>query len=209
MKKLAFATVLGLMSSTAYAVEFDGSAGVVSNYVWRGATQSDGKPALQGSVGLTTEKGFYANAWGSQVDYGDDTTAEVDLTVGFSNDINEVVSYDVGYIKYSYTGDDVDFKDDAGEVFGTLSLGPVSGTIFRDMDNETSYYAGSVAISDILGIPFDAGVFAGRNDNSDMDAGITLGNSFIDDKINVSYSYTWSETDVEDSAHSLGIFYTF
>lgn len=209
MKKLAFATVLGLMSSTAYAVEFDGSAGVSSNYVWRGATQSDGKPVLQGSFGVSTEGGLYANAWGSQVDYGDDTTAEIDVAVGFTNDINEVVSYDVGYIKYAYTGDDVSFKDDVAEVYGTLSLGPVSGTVFRDMDNETSYYAGSVAISDILGIPFDAGVFAGRNDNSDMDAGITLGNSFIDDKINVSYSYTWSETDVEDSAHSLGIFYTF
>ena len=79
----------------------------------------------------------------------------------------------------------------------------------RDMDNETSYYAGSVAISDIVGLPFDVAAFAGRDDNSDMDAGITLGNSFIDDKINVSYSWTWSETDVEDSSHSIGVFYTF
>ena len=209
MKKLAIATLLGVMSSTAYAVEFDGSAGGVSNYVWRGATQSDGKPALQGSFGVSTEIGLYANAWGSQVDYGDDTTAEIDVAVGFANDINEVVSYDVGYVKYAYTGDDVSFKDDAAEVYGTLSLGPVSGTIFRDMDNETSYYAGAVAISDIVEMPFNVGVFAGRDDNSDMDAGITLGNSFIDDKINVSYSWTWSETDVEDSSHSIGVFYTF
>ena len=209
MKKTIIGLTALLFAGSASAIEFEGSLGGVSNYVWRGATQSDGKPALQGSFGVSTEVGLYANAWGSQVDYGDDTTAEIDVAVGFANDINEIVSYDIGYVKYAYTGDDVSFKDDVAEVYGTVSLGPVSGTVFRDMDNETSYYAGSVAVSDILGIPFDAGVFAGRSDNSDMDAGITLGNSFINDKVNVSYSWTWSEADVNDSTHSLGVFYTF
>ena len=87
MKKIATAMLLGAIGTTANAVEIDGSAGVVSNYVWRGATQSAGNPALQGSIGLTTDKGFYANAWGSQVDFDDDTTAEIDLTVGYGKDI--------------------------------------------------------------------------------------------------------------------------
>ena len=212
MKKqiLATAMLLGATTGAAHAVEFNGSAGVTSNYVWRGTTQSDGKPALQGSVGLSTEKGFHASAWGSQVDYNDDTTAEIDLTVGFSNDIKDtVVSYDVGYIRYSYTGDDVDFGDDIQEVYGTLSLGPVSGTIYRDLDNDSNYYAGSVSVSDIVDMPFDVSGFVGRNAESNMDAGITLGNDFIDDKINVSYTYTWTEEDVDDSTHALSISYNF
>lgn len=196
-------------TGAANAVEINGSAGVNSNYVWRGATQSDGKPVLQGSIGLATEKGFYANAWGSQVDYNDDTTAEIDLTVGFSNDINETISYDVGYVRYSYLGDDVEFGDDAQEIYGTLSVGPLSGTIYRDIDNDSNYYAGSVSISDIVDIPFDVSGFVGRNADSNMDAGVILGNNFIDDKINVSYSWTWSEDDVDDSTHSLGIAYNF
>ena len=196
-------------TGAANAVEINGSAGVNSNYVWRGATQSDGKPVLQGSIGLATEKGFYANAWGSQVDYNDDTTAEIDLTVGFSNDINETISYDVGYVRYSYLGDDVEFGDDAQEIYGTLSVGPLSGTIYRDIDNDSNYYAGSVSISDIVDIPFDVSGFVGRNADSNMDAGVILGNDFIDDKINVSYSWTWSEDDVDDSTHSLGIAYNF
>ena len=208
MKKIAIAMLLGA-TGAANAVEIDGSAGVNSNYVWRGATQSDGKPVLQGSIGLTTEKGFYANAWGSQVDYNDDTTAEIDLTVGFSNDINDTVSYDVGYVRYSYTGDDVKFGDDAQEIYGTLSLGPVSGTLYRDIDNDSNYYAGSVAVSDIVSMPFDLSGFVGRNADSNMDAGVIIGNDFIDDKINVSYSWTWSEDDVDDSTHSLGIYYNF
>ena len=208
MKKIAIAMLLGA-TGAANAVEINGSAGVNSNYVWRGATQSDGKPVLQGSIGLTTEKGFYANAWGSQVDYNDDTTAEIDLTVGFSNDINETISYDVGYVRYSYLGDDVEFGDDAQEIYGTLSVGPLSGTIYRDIDNDSNYYAGSVSISDIVVIPFDVSGFVGRNADSNMDAGVILGNNFIDDKINVSYSWTWSEDDVDDSTHSLGIAYNF
>ena len=208
MKKMVVAMLLGA-TGAANAVEINGSAGVNSNYVWRGATQSDGKPVLQGSIGLATEKGFYANAWGSQVDYNDDTTAEIDLTVGFSNDINETISYDVGYVRYSYLGDDVEFGDDAQEIYGTLSVGPLSGTIYRDIDNDSNYYAGSVSISDIVDIPFDVSGFVGRNADSNMDAGVILGNNFIDDKINVSYSWTWSEDDVDDSTHSLGIAYNF
>ena len=208
MKKMVVAMLLGA-TGAANAVEINGSAGVNSNYVWRGATQSDGKPVLQGSIGLATEKGFYANAWGSQVDYNDDTTAEIDLTVGFSNDINETISYDVGYVRYSYLGDDVEFGDDAQEIYGTLSVGPLSGTIYRDIDNDSNYYAGSVSISDIVDMPFDVSGFVGRNADSNMDAGVILGNNFIDDKINVSYSWTWSEDDVDDSTHSLGIAYNF
>ena len=208
MKKMVVAMLLGA-TGAANAVEINGSAGVNSNYVWRGATQSDGKPVLQGSIGLATEKGFYANAWGSQVDYNDDTTAEIDLTVGFSNDINETISYDVGYVRYSYLGDDVEFGDDAQEIYGTLSVGPLSGTIYRDIDNDSNYYAGSVSISDIVDMPFDLSGFVGRNADSNMDAGVILGNNFIDDKINVSYSWTWSEDDVDDSTHSLGIAYNF
>ncbi len=199
--------LLGAIGTTANAVEIDGSAGVVSNYVWRGATQSAGNPALQGYIGLTTEKGFYANAWGSQVDYDDDTTAEIDLTVGYSNDINDKVSYDVGYIKYTYTGDDLKIGDDIQEIYGTLSVGPVSGTVYRDIDNDSNYYSGSVSVSDIIDMPLDLSGFVGRNADSNMDAGIALGKDF--NKVNVSYTWTWSEDDVDDSTHSVGVAYNF
>jgi uncharacterized protein (TIGR02001 family) len=207
MKKIATAMLLGAIGTTANAVEIDGSAGVVSNYVWRGATQSAGNPALQGYIGLTTEKGFYANAWGSQVDYDDDTTAEIDLTVGYSNDINDKVSYDVGYIKYTYTGDDLKIGDDIQEIYGTLSVGPVSGTVYRDIDNDSNYYSGSVSVSDIIDMPLDLSGFVGRNADSNMDAGIALGKDF--NKVNVSYTWTWSEDDVDDSTHSVGVAYNF
>ena len=207
MKKVATAMLLGALGTTANAVELEGSIGGVSNYVWRGATQTNGNPAVQGYIAASTEGGFYANAWGSKVDFDDDTTAEVDITLGYGNDINDKISYDVGYIRYSYTGDDVDFGDDAQEIYGTLNIGPLSGTVYRDLDSNDNYYAGAVSVSDIVDLPLDVSGFIGRNADSNMDAGIVLGKSFKD--IGISYTWTYSEDDVDDSSHSIGIAYNF
>jgi uncharacterized protein (TIGR02001 family) len=177
MKKVIIGLIALLFAGSASAFEFEGSIGGVSNYVWRGATQTAGNPAIQGSIGIE-HGGLYANAWGSQVDYNDDTDAEVDLTVGYSNDI-KMLSYDVGYIRYSY----------------------------RDIDNDSNYYAGALSVNDIVELPIDISGFIGRNADSNMDAGVTIGKNIKG--FDVGYTYTWSEEDVEDSTHSVGIFYTF
>ena len=205
MKKVIIGLIALFFAGSASEFEFEGSIGGVSNYVWRGATQTAGNAAIQGSIGIE-HGGLYANAWGSQVDYNDDTDAEVDLTVGYSNDI-KMLSYDVGYIRYSYIGDDVDFGDDAQEIYFGLALGPISGTIYRDIDNDSNYYAGALSVNDIVELPIDISGFIGRNADSNMDAGVTIGKNIKG--FDVGYTYTWSEEDVEDSTHSVGIFYTF
>ena len=45
--------------------------GVVSNYVWRGITQTDDKAAVQGGVDYSHSSGFYAGTWVSNVDFPD------------------------------------------------------------------------------------------------------------------------------------------
>jgi len=42
-----------------------GSAAVVSQYRFRGLTQSDNKPAVQASITVTDKSGFYVSMWGS------------------------------------------------------------------------------------------------------------------------------------------------
>ena len=184
MKKTLSIILLLLFSGSASAVEFEGSVGAVSNYVWRGLTQTD--------------------------DYGNDTTAEVDFTVGFSKAINETISLVVGYIKYSYLQDEVDFADDIAEVYGTLSIGPVSGSVYRDFDNETNYYRGTVTPSAFMEDAFvDVSGFVGRNDNSDRDVGIIISKDIKG--INISYMFTDTNAEVEDDSttHSIGLFYNF
>ena len=39
--------------------------GITSDYVFRGFTQTDKKPALQGGIEYEAESGFYVGTWGS------------------------------------------------------------------------------------------------------------------------------------------------
>ena len=43
--------------------------GVVSNYIWRGVTQTGDQAAVQGGLDYSHESGFYAGTWASNVDF--------------------------------------------------------------------------------------------------------------------------------------------
>lgn len=84
------------------AISVDASIEVVSDYRFRGISLSDFDPALQPSLTVSHESGFYANAWGSTIaEYGG-ADVEVDLTVGWSGDIGEGTSADVYAMYYLY-----------------------------------------------------------------------------------------------------------
>ena len=93
-----------LVAGTAQAApEVAFNIGVVSDYVFRGASQTDGGPALQGGVDLDMA-GFYVGGWGSNIDFGDGSDAEIDLYGGYRT---EVAGYalDLGAGSYFYVGD--------------------------------------------------------------------------------------------------------
>lgn len=108
--------------------EFSFNGAVTSDYVWRGFSQSDQGPALQGGVDLTYG-GFYAGSWASSVDFGDGTDAEWDFYAGF-NATTGSVEWDFGAAYYTYVGDPsqsdydfVEFKLAASQAFGDFTLG--------------------------------------------------------------------------------------
>lgn len=98
--------VLAVVSSTALA-GFSGTATLTSDYDYRGISQTDGDPALQGSVLFNTDIGFYASAWGSTLDWGPDSDAdvEVDYFGGFTREFGDSgLSWDLGVLAYTYPG---------------------------------------------------------------------------------------------------------
>jgi len=206
MKYVLPFAALALVSTPVAALEVSGSAGVTSNYVWRGATQSMGEPVAQGNIGVE-HNGFYADVWASQVNFDGEKDYEVNYSAGFSSNLGEHVSYDVGYLKYSYMDDDVDFVDDVGEVYGSVSVGPLSGTVFRDIEPKTSFYQGSVAFGEMVGLPLDVEGFVGRGEDEEFSYGGSVGKSWKN--FTVSYTYTTKETEIEDSAHAVSLFYNF
>lgn len=88
------------------------NVGGVSNYIYRGITQTRHKPALQGGADYAHVSGLYAGAWGSNISWIKDSGAiasgdsriELDTYFGFKNVLAADLSYDVGYVRYNYLG---------------------------------------------------------------------------------------------------------
>jgi uncharacterized protein (TIGR02001 family) len=118
-----------------FASMFDVAFGVAvtSNYVARGITQTDDKPAVQGYVEGSLGK-FYAGAWTSNVSFGGVTDQEVDLYVGFRPEIDKFAS-DFGYAYYLYT------SNPAGTGYGEI-YGKVDATVTENLTlGAAAYYA--------------------------------------------------------------------
>jgi uncharacterized protein (TIGR02001 family) len=111
---LLTAIVGGLSAASASAVEVTGNAGVVSEYVFRGITSSDGKAAAQGGLDVGFGPGFYLGTWASKVDFGSSDGVEIDLYGGYSGEYEDF-TYGIGATLYTYT-------DDADEDYLEINL---------------------------------------------------------------------------------------
>ena len=70
----AFTFALGGLN-TAIAADpntFSANIGAVSNYMWRGVTQTQDGPAVQGGLDYAHASGFYAGLWASNVDWNNE-----------------------------------------------------------------------------------------------------------------------------------------
>jgi uncharacterized protein (TIGR02001 family) len=83
---------------------FPSSISLVSDYIWRGQTQTWGHPAVQAGIEADHISGFYAGFWGSNVSshWLPNANLETDWSVGFRNAFMTDFKYDVGatYIYY-------------------------------------------------------------------------------------------------------------
>ena len=80
--------------------------GAVSDYLFRGASQTDEKATVQGSVTWTAPVGIYVGSFASGVDFGPGSAdLEVDYYVGYSFDVAKDVNIDVLLNRYTYPGD--------------------------------------------------------------------------------------------------------
>jgi len=84
------------------------NVGVVSDYLFRGISQTHGNPALQGGVDYAFSNGLYVGAWASNINWVKDFlgsgSTEIDVYGGYKGAITEDLGYDVGYITYNYPG---------------------------------------------------------------------------------------------------------
>ncbi len=83
------------------------SIGLTSDYVYRGISQTYGATALQLGVNYQSPLGWFAGAWGSNVDPypGGDPSKELDLYAGISHAISPDFAVQATYTHYAYLDD--------------------------------------------------------------------------------------------------------
>lgn len=112
-------------------VTVSGSVALVSDYRFRGVSQSDEEAAIQGGFTVAHESGFYVGTWASNLagwgTFGG-ANIELDLIGGFKTEIGGGGTVDVGVTWFMYPGgsDETDFAELYAKLSGTT--GPLSLT---------------------------------------------------------------------------------
>jgi uncharacterized protein (TIGR02001 family) len=184
------------------------NVGLVSNYLYRGISQTGAKPAIQGGFDYAHASGFYAGVWGSNISWIPATTAssaslELDTYFGFKNGFATDFSYDVGFLRYNYPGVYAPgaTKADTNEIYGligwkwltakysyalgdTFGVSNAKGTSYIDLS--ASYPIADTGVT--LGAHYGKQKFKG----STADASVALGvdPSYSDYKLSVSKDFS-------------------
>jgi uncharacterized protein (TIGR02001 family) len=175
---IALAAVLaataGTLLPSAAQAQLAFNVGAVTDYRYRGISQSRLKPAIQGGIDYTAG-GFYVGTWASSIKWIEDlgtiaaadvgnTSVEIDVYGGYKGAISKELSYDVGLLTYIYPGNKVGrlspfFKNaDTTEIYGALTYGPATlkyshalTNVFGNPDSKNSYYLDLSATFDVAG----------------------------------------------------------
>ena len=137
---VAILTSLGSLQ----AAEFEGNIALSSEYMWRGMTQSDGVAAVSGGFDISGDSGAYFGVWGSNVEYGDDATMELDYYLGYAGETDGGLSYDIGYLLYDFPGADYD----AEEIYLGLGYSYFGVTYYAGQDDAPDNVEFSISLGE-------------------------------------------------------------
>ncbi|WP_296591737.1 TorF family putative porin [Methylophaga sp.] len=214
---LAATSVFAASSAMAWESE-DGShstsanVGLFSDYMFRGISLTDNKPAIQGGFDYAHSSGLYAGTWASNLSIDSETNIEIDVYGGFASEFGESgIGYDVGLLRYIYpgtnSGEDIDYT----EYYGGLSYSYFSAMIFYTDDfgnggEDEIYYK----LGFDYDLPYGLALSAhyGYTD-SDRNTGTDLSDSYSDYSIGLtkgfagldwSVAYVGTDSDGDDFA---------
>ena len=181
------------------------NAGVVTDYRYRGISQSRLKPALQGGVDFTAGA-FYLGAWGSTIkwvkDGGGDANAEFDIYGGYKGEITKGVGYDIGLLTYQYPSNGLNPSANTTEVYAAVTAGPVTAKYSHSTTNLFGFANSKGSGYLDLSATFDVGGFAVTPHIGRQTVKNNGGSSYTDYSLAISKEVsgiTWSATVVDTS----------
>ncbi len=182
-------TAFAQESSSPLLGTVSGNVAIVSDYVFRGISQTSNNAAIQGGLDWDSGAGLYLGTWASSLNFGDANaaTTEVDLYGGYAGAIDNF-SYDLGVIFYWYPGARGALNYNLWEVYGKsgydFGVADISAGIAYTPDNfgatgdATYLNAGlNIPITDMLSVSAAMGYWMltqGAKDQTDWNIGATM-----------------------------------
>lgn len=139
MKKLLLA-LFAIAGITSAHAQVTGNLGLATDYRFRGISQTQNGPAIQGGIDYTHSSGLYIGNWNSNVSsqaYRNGSAIESDLYAGFKKDIYKGLTIDVGSYNYFYpnASQQSGTSYNTQELFAGLGYGPVAVKYSRSTSN--------------------------------------------------------------------------
>ena len=168
------------------------NVGGVNEYRYRGISQSRFDTALSGGADYADKSGVYVGVWGSSIkwikDAGGKANTEVDYYGGYKFTVGDV-GYDIGFLRYDYSGNALKPSANTNEFYGAATMGPVTlkysqstGNLFGFANSKGSSYVDLTATFDlgdgyslVPHIGYQAVKGAGNGIYSYTDTALTLG----------------------------------
>ncbi|HWU01974.1 MAG TPA: TorF family putative porin [Novosphingobium sp.] len=225
----AAAVAMAFAAQTAYAddaptpeVTVTGSAAIVSQYRFRGISQSDNKPAAQMSITVSHKSGFYVSTWGSSASAGQSAVniggSEIDVYGGYTHAIGKTgITFDGGLYGYLYPGMP---SAEYFEIYGSLSksYGPISAKVGLNWAPAQDYFTNLQKVTGVntpdynvyeyaeltLSVPKTPVTIHGHLGHTG--GGLDLGYDYIDYTVGASYKWKMLTLDASlvgtDISHS-------
>jgi uncharacterized protein (TIGR02001 family) len=166
--------ILALLSAGLVQAQVTTNLGATSDYRFRGISQTQNAPALQGGIDYADKSGVYIGNWNSSVSsqlYTNGSGLESDLYAGYKKEVAGV-TLDVGSYNYFYPRASVGSTNyNTKEVYVGAAKGPVSvkvsqslGDYFATSNSKgTKYYQADVTYP-IAGTKVSVLAHAGKTD---------------------------------------------
>ena len=195
--------ITSLLAASAISFQASATEGLsanvaaTNNYLWRGLEQTAGDAAVSGGIDYASDSGFYTGTWLSNAWGG----TELDLYGGFGADINENMSYDVGFIYFAYPdADDADFSEIyASFTFTGLTVGVavLASAALDGIDAGDSVYINAdyaLTLGNEAEVNFHLGNYSGDFSTDSTDFGISISKD--------NFTFGVSKTDYDDGGSS-------
>ncbi len=213
IRKLSIAALGALFTLPAWADDavtaspLTSNVSIVSDYIFRGLSRTNGYPAVQGGVDFAPSNGFYAGVWGSNVSWLADqgtvkgSSLEIDPYVGVKNSFLTDFTYDFGVMRYHFPGNysvgavnadtdelhaalsyqwlSVKYSYSLGNAFG---IADSKGTHYLDLGANFTFPDSGVTFGGHYGVQTYQGVTASNMKAAGMDP------SYSDAKLYFSYN---------------------